>query len=153
MVLPLVESFIKKEQKKKETLPTRDGIKFLKIGNFVKVAEKWEKNRDSKQGQADAALYLQQARIKKPVLRMKRVRKLSEGAITEAVETLSKDLSLPLFKPEGLVHSEHQEPFEITEPKIKTTRLKTNYQEATKNKKTVVTGVDEADSLLNVELG
>ena len=70
----------------------------MKIGKFVKTAEKWEKNRDSKQGQADAALYLQQAKIKKPVLKIKRKRKLSEGAVTEAVRTLHRDLSVPLFK-------------------------------------------------------
>lgn len=41
------------------TLPKKEGIQFLKIGNFVKVAERWEKNRDSKQGKADIALYLE----------------------------------------------------------------------------------------------
>ena len=56
----------------------------MKIGNFVKVAERWEKNRDSKQGQADIALYLEQAKIRRPVLKIKR--KIKEGAIAEAVD-------------------------------------------------------------------
>ena len=71
-MVPLVESFIKKQNLAKETLPSRDGIKFLKIGNFVKVTDRWEKNRDSKQGQADAALYLQQAKIRKPRIKVTR---------------------------------------------------------------------------------
>jgi NACalpha-BTF3-like transcription factor len=73
------------------TLPKKEGIQFLKIGHFVKVAEKWEKNRDSKQGQADITLYLEQAKIKKPQLKMKI--KMKEGAITEAVDSLKRDLS------------------------------------------------------------
>ena len=43
-----MEALMKKQKKLEAAIPTRDGVQFLKIGNFVKVAEPWEKNRDSR---------------------------------------------------------------------------------------------------------
>jgi hypothetical protein len=42
IALPLFQSLMYKQRQMDASLPLQEGISYLKIGHFVKVAEKWK---------------------------------------------------------------------------------------------------------------